>query len=43
MIGALSSRRSVDTNKMVQLFKTAKAAMTGVPPKMGEHRELRTR
>ena len=33
----------VDSNKMVQLFKITKAAMTGVPPKMGEHRELRTR
>lgn len=33
----------VDTNQMVQLFKMAKAAVTGVPPKMGEHRELRAR
>jgi general stress protein 26 len=33
----------VDSNKMVQLFKMAKAAMTGVPPKIGEHREMRTR
>jgi general stress protein 26 len=33
----------VDTNKMVQLFKITKAAMTGVPPKMGEHRELHSR
>ena len=28
----------VDTNKMVKLFKIGKAAMTGVPPKMGKHR-----
>lgn len=33
----------VDTNRMIQLFKMAKAAMTGVPPRMGEHRELRSR
>lgn len=33
----------VDTNQMIQLFKIAKAAMTGVPPRMGEHGELRAR
>lgn len=32
----------VDSNKMVQLFKMKKAAMTGVRPEMGEHRELRS-
>ena len=32
----------VDTNKMVQLFKMAKAAVTGKPPvDMGEHREVK--
>jgi general stress protein 26 len=33
----------VDTNKMVQLLKIGKAAMTGVPPGMGEHREMHSR
>ena len=32
---------NVDDSKMVQLFKMAKAAMTGEPPKnMGEHKKL---
>ena len=32
----------VDDSKMVQLFKMAKAAVTGGPPKnLGEHKELR--
>jgi general stress protein 26 len=31
----------VDDSQMVQLFKMAKAAVTGTPPKMGEHKELR--
>jgi general stress protein 26 len=32
----------VDESKMVQLFKMAKAAVTGEPPKnLGEHKELR--
>ena len=31
----------VDDSKMVQLFKMAKAAVTGEPPRqLGEHREL---
>lgn len=33
----------VDTYKMVQAFKIGKAAASGVPPKMGEHGELRAR
>lgn len=31
----------VTDSKMVQLVKIAKAAMTGKPPHMGEHKELR--
>ena len=31
----------VKDNKAVQLFKMAKAAVTGTPPKMGEHAEVR--
>jgi general stress protein 26 len=30
----------VDESKPVQLFKMAKAAVTGVPPKLGEHRTV---
>lgn len=30
----------VKESKMTQLFKMAKAAVTGNPPNMGEHREL---
>ena len=30
----------VKSSKMVQLLKMAKAAVTGTPPKMSEHREL---
>jgi hypothetical protein len=32
-----------ETCYLVQLFKIGKAAMTGVRPEMGEHRELRSR
>ena len=31
---------NVKENKLLQLFKMAKAAATGVPPKLGEHKEL---
>jgi len=30
----------VDESRMVQLFKMAKAAVTGKPPEMGEHRKV---
>lgn len=30
----------VDTNKLVQLFQMARAAITGKPPAMGEHKEV---
>jgi general stress protein 26 len=31
---------NVKENKLLQLFKMAKAAASGVPPKLGEHKEL---
>lgn len=31
----------VDTNQIVQLFKMAKAVVTGKPPQMGQHGEVR--
>lgn len=35
-------RQLVDESKMVQLYKMAKAAVTGTPPRdLGEHKELK--